>query len=214
MSSTNVMPAAVPRLAPGTPTWETAHLYPNQGEWTEEEYLSLGTNWLVEFDNGVVEFLPMPSLPHQAIVRFLFLLFHGHVSRLGLGDVYFAALPVRLWSSKYREPDILYIARGHARQKQYLPGADLVIEVVSEGAESRKRDLVKKREEYARAGIAEYWIVDPEQRLITVLSLDGSDYAVAGQYRPGSEAASVLLPGFAANVADCFRAGDEAEQST
>jgi Uma2 family endonuclease len=45
---------------------------------------------------------------------------------------------------------------------EYWEGADLVMEVVSSHDEDRRRDLVVKREEYARAGIAEYWIVDPE----------------------------------------------------
>ncbi len=47
------------------------------------------------------------------------------------------------------------------------------------------RDLVEKREEYARAGIPEYWIVDPEQGQITVLALDGTGYAVHGS-SPGA----------------------------
>ena len=58
------------------------------------------------------------------------------------------------------------------RRKQ-PDGADLAIEVVSEGAEARERDLETKRAEYARAGISEYWIVDPQESRITVLTLDG-----------------------------------------
>lgn len=50
----------------------------------------------------------------------------------------------------------------------------LVMEVVSGGPQDRKRDLVIKRAEYAAAGIPEYWIVDPESRRITVLTLVGA----------------------------------------
>ena len=79
-------------------------------------------------------------------------------------------------------------------------GADLVIEVVSN--EGRQRDLEIKRQEYARAGIAEYWIVDPQVQQITVLALEGSAYVVHGQYSHGCDAESRLLPGFKVGVTD------------
>jgi hypothetical protein len=45
----------------GEPTWEIAHLFPIQGDWTEAEYLALDTNHLIEFSDGHLEFLPMPT---------------------------------------------------------------------------------------------------------------------------------------------------------
>ncbi|MCI0680895.1 MAG: Uma2 family endonuclease [Gemmataceae bacterium] len=83
-------------------------------------------------------------------------------------------------------------------------GADLVMEVVSEGEESRQRDLVTKRDEYARAGIAEYWIVDPELHRITVLALDGNAYREHGVFGAGQTATSALLPGYSVTVDDAF----------
>ncbi len=55
--------------------------------------------------------------------------------------------------------------------------------------------------EYARAGIAEYWIVDPTLSLITVLSLSDGAYIVHGEFQKGDQAVSRLLPGFAVDVA-------------
>jgi Uma2 family endonuclease len=82
--------------------------------------------------------------------------------------------------------------------------------VVSEGEENRERDLEIKRREYAKAGIAEYWIVDPQEQRITVLVLDGQTYRVHGVFAPGDQATSVLLPGFAVAVDAVFAAaGDE-----
>jgi Uma2 family endonuclease len=83
------------------------------------------------------------------------------------------------------------------------------MEVVSPGPQNRERDLEVKRLEYARAGIAEYWIVDPELRAITVLNLAGDTNQVAGDYRSGQAAVSVLLPGFAVPVEAAFQAGEE-----
>ena len=51
------------------------------------------------------------------------------------------------------------------RGNKFRSGADLVMEVVSDDAESRERDLQQKREEYAAADIPEYWIVDSLERV-------------------------------------------------
>jgi Uma2 family endonuclease len=78
------------------------------------------------------------------------------------------------------------------------------MEVVSGAAEDRKRDLVKKRAEYARARISEYWIVDPKLQQITVLRLKGKTYEVHGVFKDGESATSRLLPGFAVDVSTVF----------
>ena len=44
------------------PTWEIAQLFPAQGHWTEEEYLALDTNHLIEFSQGQLEVLPIAYL--------------------------------------------------------------------------------------------------------------------------------------------------------
>jgi len=80
------------------------------------------------------------------------------------------------------------------------------MEVVSGAVSDRYRDLIEKREEYARAGIPEYWIVDPEMKRVTVLTLAGDSYAVHGEFGQGEEAASVLLAGFGVGVTAVFAA--------
>jgi Uma2 family endonuclease len=82
------------------------------------------------------------------------------------------------------------------------------MEVVSDGEENRKRDLETKPEEYARAGIAEYWIVDPQEQRVTVLALDGPSYRVHGVFGRSATATSVLLPGFAVSVDATLAAGE------
>lgn len=84
-----------------------------------------------------------------------------------------------------------------------------MIEVLSEGEANRRRDKEVKVEEYAEAGIPEYWIVDPEMRQVTVLVLDGTAYRQHGVFGPGETATSVLLPGFRASVDEVFAAAQE-----
>jgi Uma2 family endonuclease len=111
------------------PTWEIAHLFPPQGYWSEEEYLSLPTNRLVEFVDGRIEVLPMPKTSHQFIVQYLSNLLLAFVSRRQLGTVLFASLPVRLPPRTFREPDILFMLaeNSHRIGEDFWEGADLVV---------------------------------------------------------------------------------------
>jgi Uma2 family endonuclease len=112
-----------------------------------------------------------------------------------------AAYKVRLWEGKYREPDIIFVKQENLPRmgEQFSHGADLVIEVVSD--QGRPRDLEIKRQEYAQAGIAEYWIVDPQLEQITVLALEGSAYVIHGLFPKGTKAGSKLLEGFRIDAA-------------
>ena len=188
------------------PAWEIARLFPNQGHWSEEEYLALDRNQLVEFSHGHVEVLPMPTTTHQRIVAMLYRTLMTFVMNNTLGEALFAPLRVRLWPGKYREPDLVFMLAEHRERisDACWDGADLVIEVVSD--EFRRHDLETKRFEYARAGIPEYWIVDPLEAKITVLRLDEDHYVVHGEFPRGSMATSALLAGFGVNVSDVFDA--------
>lgn len=205
MTSASAHHSPTTRLSlPGEPPWDIALLYPVQGSWTERDFLDLGTNRLVEFSDGCIEVLPMPTKLHQQIVRFLFLVLQEFVSARGLGEVLFAPLPVRLWPGKFREPDIVYLRPERGEHAGQPEGADLVMEVLSEGEENRRRDIETKRQEYARARIPEYWIVDPDSRRVTVLVLEGDEYQQHGIFAPGDTATSAVLPGLAVSVTDLF----------
>ena len=196
--------AAEPRAASPMPTWDIAKIFPSQGNWSVPEYLSLNGNYFVEFDNGHVEVLPMPSEKHQDIVLFLYSLLLAFSRGGRIGKAMVAPLRVRLDLGKFREPDVLFMKAEHAdrRHNDYWDGADLVMEVVSD--DDRRRDLETKRQEYAWAGIPEYWIVDPRDQQITVLTLAGERYAEHGVYKAGQRAASVLLAGFDVAVSEVF----------
>jgi Uma2 family endonuclease len=112
---------------------------------------------------------------------------------------------------RFRAPDVLYMRAEHARRRheKFWDGADLVMEVVSPDPKDRKRDLEVKPGEYARAGISEYWIIDPHRRYIRVLTLEGRSYKLHGEFGPGTQATSVLLPGFAVSVDEVFVAANK-----
>ncbi|QDT70882.1 Uma2 family endonuclease [Lacipirellula limnantheis] len=194
------------------PAWEVARLFPLQGKWSVDDYLQFtdGVNQLVEFSAGKIDVLEMPATAHQRILIYLFRLMSRFVDKRKLGEVMIAALRVRIAADVFREPDIVYFGRENRShiQDRFWTGADLVVEIVSDDAKSRERDYITKREDYAAAGIPEYLIVDPVERRITVLALDGSAYTTVGEFRPGDQATSKLLEGFSVDATAVFQAAD------
>ena len=189
-------------------TWELVKEFPQQGDWTEEQYLEREFEGLVEYDDGVLEFLPMPTWIHQFIVDFLHSNLKQFVQPRSLGFTAFAPLPVRVGDRHYRKPDVIYATQTRIQSfDKPSNGADLVMEVVSGSKKDRERDLIKKRSIYAEAEIPEYWIVDPELEKISVLILCNGEYKVHGEFHSGETATSVLLPGFEIVVKTCFDAG-------
>ena len=183
---------------------------PPQGCWSDDEYLWLDDRCgrRVEFTDGRVEELAMPTDAHQAILQFLYrALFDWLRPRGGVARV--SGIRVRLREGKFREPDVAAL-RDRAdprRENRYWLGADLVVEVVS--PDDPARDLAVKRADYAEAGIPEYWIVDPRDETITVLALDGGAYVSRGVFARGATARSAVFDGFAADVSAVFDSPDE-----
>jgi len=194
----------------GEPAWDLALLYPMQGAWSDLDYLTLtaGTNQLVELTDGCVEVLPMPTSSHQRILLYMFAQLNAFVLPKKLGEVLCAALRVKIRDGKFREPDLVFMSEEHRSRigEEYREGADLVMEIVSKDADSRKRDLLQKLIDYAEGGILEYWIVDPQEEKITVLTLHDQTYQQHGVFTRRELAASKLLADFSVNVNDVFNA--------
>jgi Uma2 family endonuclease len=206
------IPQSFPQPTPicPEPAWEVALLFPSQGAWSEADYFALDTNRLVELVDGKLEVLPMPTFSHQFILTYLYEILTSYLKVRKLGRVLLAPLPTRIRANTVREPDLMYFSAIRLKGiGKYPTGADLVMEIVSEGADAHERDYKDKRKDYAQLGIPEYWIVDPQTERITVLVLKGKQYRVHGEFAPGQQATSVLLDGFAADVSAVFDAGKQ-----
>ncbi len=166
-----------------------------------EDYCQLDyEHGLTEWVEGEVILFMAPTRAHQSIVGFLFGLLLYYVSHFKLGEVYTAPFEMNTVPEKrYREPDIAFIATAylHLLNDRGVAGAaSLVVEVVS--PESVRRDYKEKREEYEKAGVCEYWVIDSrfgkEQFICYVRSTDGKFIAQLpdsqGRYH------STVIPGF------------------
>jgi Uma2 family endonuclease len=208
MTSSPFTPSQEPDYA-----WEVATLFPEQGEWSEDAYLDLtdGTHRRVEFTDGRLEFLPMPTEMHESLVQFLLFALHQYVDSRNLGKVYSNGIRVRVRPRKIRLPDVLFLHKDHyaVRHNRVWDGADLVIEVVSDDPKDRQRDYEQKLADYAEAKVSEYWIVDPDRRLIAIHQLVEGRYKLLGEFGNGTQATSVLLPGFGIDVTALFAMIDD-----
>jgi len=120
-----------------------------------------------EVIRGELFVTPAPGLRHQHAVLELALLLKDYVDRLDLGTVVVAPFEVELTEDSAVQPDVLVILADRASRltPQRLMGApSLAVEVIS--YTSKRTDRLQKRRLYQEEGVAEYWIVDPEERRV------------------------------------------------
>ena len=165
-------------------TWEIAQLFPAQGHWSEgrisrARYQPPHRVFARADGGSPLAYLLAPKTRCTPLPLAL-----GICRRARPGGlVMFAPLRIQLGQGKFREPDLVFMAAEHADRlgEQFWHGADLVMEVVS--PDDPERDKVTKRREYAQAGIPEYWIVDPTEASITVLTLQGTGIRASRRVR-------------------------------
>lgn len=139
-----------------------------------EEYLAAYDGVRAEWVDGDVVTMSPAGDPHQDIVEFLVSLFRYFVEETGAGLVRSQHFPMK-FGGRARVPDILFVAAEHMDRYRgtYIDGpADLAVEVVS--PESRARDRNEKLSEYERAGVREYWLLDPISERAELYRLDDS----------------------------------------
>jgi Uma2 family endonuclease len=150
---------------------------------------------------------PSPSWDHQSILANLLLILGPFVKRRKLGRMAVAPMDVVLSAEDVVEPDLFFIAetRSGIIGKAAVHGApDLVIEILSPS--TRRRDEVLKRALYERVGVAEYWIVDPEEKTVAVHRANPSGLRRVAHLAAaaGDSLESPLFPGLSFQVAEIF----------
>nr|QMS47856.1 hypothetical protein WG33_0054 [uncultured bacterium] len=175
-------------------------------QWTEGEYLAYAHRFarLVEFADGTVVFLDMPTPNHQRVVLALYDCLQPWANAHG-AEVLVAPMPVRLGPGRFREPDVMLYtaARRHDIQPQFGGPPDLVVEVLSPG--TTRLDTGPKFDEYATAGIPEYWQVDTERRELLLFALEGDHYGPVRVAVAGARAEAEHLAGLGCDVSALFQ---------
>lgn len=144
-----------------------------------------------EWIDGEIHVIGPASSTHQRLVRFLSTILSVWLEQRGEGELFVAPFQMKL--DRGREPDLLVVQEEHRSriQETHLDGpADLVVEVVS--AESGARDRGEKFYEYEKAGIPEYWLVDPQREELTLYRLRDGRYRTVFEGHEGRATSEVV----------------------
>ncbi len=176
-------------------------------KFTYQEYRALPeTGPRYQLLDGELSMSPAPSYRHQMILARLFFALYAFVDRAKSGVVLFSPLDVVFDEENVAQPDIVYLS--NARRSIIAPeglhgGPDLCIEALSE--KTRNIDLKVKRLLYARHGVTEYWIADPEADTVEVHRLQEKAAAPVQTFGISDTLTSPLFPGLSINLKEIFR---------
>ncbi len=178
---------------------------PRQGEWTYDAYAALPDDGKrYEIIDGVLYMTPSPMEWHQRAATRLTTYLTMHVEFTGLGRVY-ATFDVVLTPKNVVEPDILVVLHKNMAKitnSHIVGGPDLVVEVASPA--TAQYDRQGKYYAYARAGVREYWIVDPVKLAVEVFLLEENAYHSSGAFSGEQTIPSLVVSDFAIPVQRFF----------
>jgi Uma2 family endonuclease len=179
---------------------------PKQGFWTYDDYAAIPEDGKrYEIVNGVLYMSPAPSWSHQEIILEIAAHLRNYFRLTATGGVFITPVDVELSANTLFQPDIVVLLKTSRNKLQghHIVGApDLVVEVVS--PTSQTHDRYRKIAAYARAGVPEYWIVDPDSQTVEALFLENDEYQSQGVYRGKATLPSRIVPEFMAHVEQFF----------
>jgi len=170
------------------------HTYGDYLHWPEDIRYEL-------IDGAAYLMAPAPTLDHQDVAGEIFRQL-GNALRGKSCRAFISPLDVRLPKGEQRDeqidtvvqPDVLVVCDESKLDRRGVRGApDLAVEVLSPATASH--DHVIKRRVYERAGVAEYWLVHPVDRLVTIYRLVGGEYGKPEILELKGETEIGVLPG-------------------
>ncbi|HMD87312.1 MAG TPA: Uma2 family endonuclease [Terriglobia bacterium] len=169
---------------------------------TYDDYCLLPNNGRrYEIIDGELFVTPSPRRAHQRVVFQLSRVLGNFVEEMGCGEIYFAPFDVVFSFHDVVEPDILYVSKERASvvTEDNVQGApDLVVEVLSKT--TAKIDRTTKLKLYARFGVQEYWLIDPDECTAEVYRRKGRGFARVASLQPSDLLTTPLLPGFSVSL--------------
>lgn len=167
-------------------------------------YKDINEDDKAEFINGQIIHHTPVELSHNIAVKLLVNLLHNYVHTHDLGLVGYEKLLIALTRNDY-EPDVCFFRKEKSQQFKLeqvrFPTPDFIVEVLSPGTEKYDRGV--KFEDYAAHGVAEYWIVDPDDKIVEKYLLKDKVYSLQLKSNSGIIKSSVIN-GFEAEIVAIF----------
>ena len=176
---------------------------------TYQDYLDIPGDDRYELINGEFILVSAPNIAHQGAITGFILSLGYFVELENLGRVFAAPTEVILTDPEginIVQPDIIFVSkeREHIITHANIQGApDLLVEILSPS--TGRRDRTVKLDLYARHGVGEYWLANPDAQTVTVMLLKDGEYEVVGNYGIGDTLTSPTLEGFSVSLDRIFR---------
>lgn len=170
---------------------------------TYADYKNLPEESHYEILDGELIMSPSPTQEHQRVLFRLARILAEFVESRGLGEVFVAPFDVVLSETDVVQPDVIFVSKARSpilTKKAVMGAPDLVAEVLSPGTADRDRTVKAKL--YARAGVRELWLADPESKTLQVLELGPVGFELQGP--PGAHGTSKVLEGFEITATQLF----------
>ena len=174
-------------------------------KFTYNDYRTAPEDKRYELLEGELVVVPSPTTYHQRILRNLLVRLDSWVISEKIGEVLCAPCDVVLSDYDVLQADLLYVSnqRSHIITADNIQGGpDLVVGILSPS--TADRDLGSKRTLYARHGVDEYWVVDPDGKTIEVLRLSNGEFVRHGLYAGDQELESPSLRGLTIRLGEVF----------
>ncbi|HEY3915449.1 MAG TPA: Uma2 family endonuclease [Verrucomicrobiae bacterium] len=185
----------------------TAALDQKGKRWTYEEYYNLESDQRYEVIDGSLLMAPAPDTWHQDWLNQLNVFLTLYLrKKKNPGRLFIAPVDVVLDDENVVQPDLVFVAEKnlHILQRRAVFGApDLVVEMISPS--SVRRDRYEKMSLYARFGVKEYWIGDPANRSLEILTLTGDRYVLHCSAEEKGKLTSLVLTGLEFDLSELER---------
>ena len=154
---------------------------------------------------GELYMTPAPKPYHQEISLNIAATLRDFVKQHNLGKVYTAPIDVILSMTDIVQPDLVFVSHDRLNiitKKSIVEAPDLVVEILSEHTESIDRQ--KKMALYEKHGVKEYWIVDPEQKVIEQFVIKENSYQLQTTVTGTQKLSSFVLEGLTISTKQVF----------
>jgi Uma2 family endonuclease len=173
---------------------------------TYEDYRNLPNDRnRYEILDGELSVTPAPSIIHQVVLGNLHRILANYIVSKPLGKLLIAPTDVLLTGTTVVQPDLIFLAKDrlHLVTGQAIEGSPtLVVEILSPS--THQTDRVTKAQLYARYGVPQYWLIDPEERTLEAYELTTDHYVLSVRAQNDEGFAPALFPGLSIQLADLW----------
>lgn len=154
--------------------YQVSPMKKQQGEYTIEDYYALPDDKRVELIDGVIYDMGAPSFVHQQIAGVIYAQILAYIAgKKGKCIPLIAPVDVRLDCDDRTmvQPDVgILCDLDKIRQWGIMGAPDFILEVISPS--TKGKDMLIKLTKYQKAGVKEYWIIDPKQKKLFVYAFE------------------------------------------